>query len=260
MRFSCRYPVILICAAVCCGNTWGQGDYTRELYGNGVHAFNAGRLSQASQHLEAAIAQGSQDPRVYYFLGLTKLKSGDALGAESDFNKAATFEFQGRGTYDVGMALSRVQGQSRMRLENVHRFVVAIVPAFAEMRRVVGEEEEERPRGVATAEVTHGLIRDGIRGIARLVEKFAIAVPIGRVAVAHGKEIHTSTRVPVGVVKAMSTGVKLGLSVPEMPFAYQRRVVAACAKDGRNSGLILAKTASLVLVAQKHQCREQPIT
>ena len=73
---------------------------------------------------------------------------------------------------------------ARMRLENVHRSIVAIVPALAEMRRVVGDKEKKGPRGIALAEVTHGLIRDQIRGIAGLVEQFAIAVPVGRVAVA----------------------------------------------------------------------------
>ena len=142
MRFLHGCPVILVLVAVCCGNTWGQSDYARELYGNGVHAFNAGRLSEARQHLEASIGRGSHDPRAYYFLGLTKLRSGDTLGAESDFSDAASYEFQGRGNYDVGMALTRVQGQSRMRLEKVRRETKMAIRS----RRLPAQPTEPAPR------------------------------------------------------------------------------------------------------------------
>ncbi len=121
MRLLRVCPVIVTFAALYGGTVSAQSDYARELYGNGVHAYNAGRLAQALENLEAATAGDSQDPRAYYFLGLAKLQTGDTFGAESDFSRAATLEFQGIGTYDVGMALSRVQGQTRMRLEKVRR-------------------------------------------------------------------------------------------------------------------------------------------
>jgi hypothetical protein len=101
-----------------------------QLYGQGVHRFNRGDYSAARQLFDEAILHGSQDPRCYYFRGMAQLRMGCGLEADADFQMAAQLELQGRGTYDVGRALERVQGYDRLRLERVRlRTQLTLTPA-----------------------------------------------------------------------------------------------------------------------------------
>ena len=123
-RFSC---ILMLFVACMCVEVSAQDAVSRNHYGKGVQAYHRGNNSTARQHLEQALNHGSQDPRVYYFLGLTKLRSGDRYGAESDFNAAATLEYSGKRKYDVGMALSRIQGGERLQLEKIRRMTKAVI-------------------------------------------------------------------------------------------------------------------------------------
>ncbi len=54
-----------------------------EFYGTGVHNFYERDYFQAMHNLSTAIDGGSRDPRVYYYRGLSKLRSGDTSARRS---------------------------------------------------------------------------------------------------------------------------------------------------------------------------------
>lgn len=101
------------------GTCSGQNPYVNEVYGDGVHAYFRGEIYQAQEQFDRAIQYGSQDPRVYYFRAIVHLQNGDCFQAEQDIRTAVTYELQGRGTYDVGRALARIQGPERLELERM---------------------------------------------------------------------------------------------------------------------------------------------
>ncbi|HET6881242.1 MAG TPA: tetratricopeptide repeat protein, partial [Pirellulales bacterium] len=78
--FACSVPAI------------GQNDVLNELYGNGVHAYNSGYYRQAYDDLTMAVRSGSQDPRVFYYRGLTYMQLGRPQEARADFRKGASLE------------------------------------------------------------------------------------------------------------------------------------------------------------------------
>ncbi len=91
---------------------------TERLYGQGVHAYFAGHLDQAMVHFNQAASMGSQDPRVFYFRGLTHTSLGDGAAAKSDFDLGATYEANSTlRYYPVNQSLQRVQGYVRMQIE-----------------------------------------------------------------------------------------------------------------------------------------------
>jgi hypothetical protein len=88
-----------------------------EMYGIGVHSYFSGNLPQAESIFTQLIDSGSEDPRVFYFRGITQTKlAGDTAG-KADFDKAANLEMQGKRNVDVGKALQRIQGTVRMEIE-----------------------------------------------------------------------------------------------------------------------------------------------
>lgn len=90
-------------------------------YGNGVHAYFAGDYQCSFDALSGAIEAGSNDPRAYYFRGLSALKLGRLDEAEADFQQGANLEADGRGSVGgraIGRALERVQGCDRLKLEH----------------------------------------------------------------------------------------------------------------------------------------------
>ena len=128
-KWQCLVATILVLS--CCYQVRGQNEASRGLYGKGVHAYYRGNVSAARQLLDQSIVYGNQDPRAYYFRGLTKLRTGDTLGAEEDFSIAANLEYTGNGSYDIGMTLSRIQGVDRVRLEEIRRDTRAAVRSRA---------------------------------------------------------------------------------------------------------------------------------
>ena len=89
----------------------------RAVYGDGVHSFYAGNFQQSYDYLSQVIEIGTDDPRVYYFRGLSALRLGSATKADEDFSKGATFEAERGNTRTVSLALERIQGQDRLLLE-----------------------------------------------------------------------------------------------------------------------------------------------
>jgi hypothetical protein len=126
-----------------------------QLYGRGVHAYFAGEFTKALDQLSAAAEAGSQDPRVYYFRGLTDLKLGREAEAAEDFQKGAELESNDRHcTFNVARSLERVQGQVRQQLETYR--VEARLAAMEEANKLrkarfesIHHEEERVLRGNA---------------------------------------------------------------------------------------------------------------
>ena len=95
-----------------------QDDALEELYGNGVHLYNAGDFRASYYELTRAVDNGSQDPRVFYYRGLCYLKLGREQQGMSDFSKAAGLEMSDNDRfYPVSKSLERVQGRARQLIE-----------------------------------------------------------------------------------------------------------------------------------------------
>lgn len=98
-----------------------QDRYLAEIYGEGVHAVYRGNTSFADRSFGQAIDGGFEDARAYYFRAINKMLRGDTYGAESDIRLGAQQEVNGRGSYNIGLALERVQGPHRIRFERIRR-------------------------------------------------------------------------------------------------------------------------------------------
>lgn len=98
-----------------------QNPALMEAYGRGVHAYYSGRHAEAYDLLTMAIDSGLQDPRAFYFRGIVAAASGRPDEAVSDWEQGADLEAAGRMFGDIGRSLARVQGPTRMRLEEIRQ-------------------------------------------------------------------------------------------------------------------------------------------
>jgi len=116
-----------------------QDSLLQEMYGQGVHAYFSGKLDQSHELFSAAIDQGSQDPRCYYFRGLSFAKLGRPDEAEADYQRGAELEASGAALQiNIGLALQRVQGPQRLQLEE-YRYSARLAARLKEAR-----EKKER--------------------------------------------------------------------------------------------------------------------
>lgn len=117
------FPLVvhsLFCIGVASSSALGQDIY-EQYYGSGVHAYFSGNYERASELFTELIDAGSQDPRVYYFRGLSQTQpycSMIELGL-ADFEQAAQLEAAGKRSADVSKALSRIQGPTRIAIERI---------------------------------------------------------------------------------------------------------------------------------------------
>ena len=123
-----------------------QNAASDELYGNAAQAFYACNYWKALKLLDTAIAYGTSDPRVYYFHGLSRSALGDTDAGNDDFAEAARLEASSGGeAYDVGKALERIQGHTRLVIERYResaRVAAALAKAQYRRRR---QPVEQRP-------------------------------------------------------------------------------------------------------------------
>jgi hypothetical protein len=105
-------------ASAACAQQSGAGS---TLYGRGVDAYYSGNTAEAEQFLSQAIAALPDDPRPYYFRGLSLLRSGRQDEARTDMAAGATLEARRPKQFAVGTALERVQGNDRLLLEQFRR-------------------------------------------------------------------------------------------------------------------------------------------
>jgi hypothetical protein len=96
-------------------------DAAAELYSRGLQAYMAGRAGQAESLFSQALAANDQDPRLYYFRALSRLRLGRDDEARADMTAGARWEATRPGRYAVGRALERVQGSQRLLLERYRR-------------------------------------------------------------------------------------------------------------------------------------------
>ncbi len=89
----------------------------RAIYGDGVHSYYAGSFQQSYNFLSRVVEFGTDDPSVYYFRGLSALRLGNEIKAADDFEKGADLEAERGNSRSVSRALERIQGPTRMLLE-----------------------------------------------------------------------------------------------------------------------------------------------
>jgi hypothetical protein len=95
-----------------------QQDAMSEIYGQGVHRYFAGDYAGAELLLNEVQAAGSEDPRVHYFLGMCKVaQGGGVMAGLADFEAGAQAEAKSKTSYQVGLALTRIQGAARREIE-----------------------------------------------------------------------------------------------------------------------------------------------
>src|SRR5690349_811818 len=89
-----------------------------EIYGRGVHNYFGGQVTLSDDQFSEVINAGSTDPRVYYFRGLARLRTGRQHEAEQDLAVGASYEARDPGASGaIGRALTRVQGSNRQLVE-----------------------------------------------------------------------------------------------------------------------------------------------
>lgn len=92
-----------------------------ERYADAVIAYFAKDYNAADSILTTLIEDGTNDPRVYYFRGLSRYASGNLEAAEIDFEAGARLEYSGLRRVNVPRSLERVQGAVRRVLEEFRR-------------------------------------------------------------------------------------------------------------------------------------------
>ncbi|MGZ0173671.1 MAG: tetratricopeptide repeat protein [Planctomycetales bacterium] len=90
------------------------------LTADGTEAFLTGKHEVAVQLLDVADANGSNDPRTYYFRGLARQELGLSDEAVADYKRAIGLELHPANRINVDLALEPVQGEMRLALEK-HR-------------------------------------------------------------------------------------------------------------------------------------------
>jgi hypothetical protein len=123
-------------------------DEATSLYSQGVHAYFAGRVSDADSLLSRALGLNDQDPRIFFFRALSRLRMGRDADARGDMAVGAALEAARANRYAVGAALQRVQGSHRLLLEKYRREARAkAISVGAERARQRGEQMNARDVG-----------------------------------------------------------------------------------------------------------------
>ena len=130
----CLLSVSLWCASA--SSLAAQDAALEQMYGSGVHAYFAGRHAEAHENFTTAIEAGSTDPRCHYYRGLSYLRLGRPDEAKADFARGAELESQDSTRYfGVSQALERIQGRTRLMLEQHRRRARALAASQLEPLR-----------------------------------------------------------------------------------------------------------------------------
>ncbi|MDZ4783483.1 MAG: hypothetical protein SGJ19_24825, partial [Planctomycetia bacterium] len=163
-------------------NASAQEGALSRLYGNGVHAYFGGDIFGAEKLFTQAIDAGSQDPRCHYYRGLVYLQAGRNKAAAAEFEKGADLEAGATRAYDVSLALERIQGRSRLVLEQHRAAKLATASSATQVQRRQRLESIRRREAVTTVAPTPATL-DAITGDAapipatRLVPSTPTTVP-----------------------------------------------------------------------------------
>ena len=197
-----RNAILSIAIIVTSGLAHGA-DYEilQQWYGRGVHAYFAGNHALADRDLSRAIDGGSQDPRAYYFRGLTYLNMGRRDEAHADMAHGGRLEtLDVDGVYPVNRSLERVQGASRQLLERYRR--QATMAAFQR------DQERHRRRYETIRRREPHVLRQQVD---LLLDRFAR--PVSQHAV--------SGDVPAVVPKPVGDHVDTGTATPDASHASE---------------------------------------
>jgi hypothetical protein len=129
-----------------------------QFYSTGVDAYFRGSSAEAESSLSNVIRVDPKDARAYYFRALTRMQQGRDDEARSDMQTGAQVEARYPYRFDIGKTLERVQGQTRLMLEQYRsraRATAAMNPpvgpvrapdtAVLRERRIVPLEEFSHP-------------------------------------------------------------------------------------------------------------------
>ena len=135
--------LVLFGGTACC--VQAQDPVWAEVYGTAVQHFFAHDYEKAHELLTEAIEQGTQDPRCYYFRGLTYLRTGRPELAAADFKKGSQLEATGdERVHAVSAALQRIQGSERLGVEQYRQVARAAVRERALAAEKAREAEREK--------------------------------------------------------------------------------------------------------------------
>lgn len=135
---------LLVAGCLSLGSPLKAQDAMSEIYGQGVHRYFAGDYAGAELLLNEVQAAGSEDPRVHYFLGMCKVaQGGGVMAGLADFEAGAQAEARGKNSYQVGLALTRIQGAARREIEK------ARLAARAQVRQQQLLEQRARTEAAA---------------------------------------------------------------------------------------------------------------
>lgn len=120
---------------------------------NGKEAFLAGNHEVAVQLLDVAVANGSNDPRTYYFRGLAKQELGRSDEAAIDYKRAIGLELQPANRIDVDVSLESVQGEARLALKKYRHEAISVARQAGEKKRqaMIAALIEQRAVDAATS-------------------------------------------------------------------------------------------------------------
>jgi hypothetical protein len=125
----------------------GQTAVLFDLYGRGVHAYYAGDAQKAYDQFSMAINNGIEDPRAFYFRGISACALGRPYEAETDWQQGARLEARGKMVGAIGRALARFQGSDRLKLEAIRQKAKLEFLAEAAMRSKARYGEIESTEG-----------------------------------------------------------------------------------------------------------------
>ena len=129
------------------------------LYSSGVEAYFRGCSAEAESSFSNLMTVDPNDPRAHYFRALSLMRQGREHEARSDMEIGAQLEARAPNRFDIGKTLERVQGPSRLLLEQYRsraRVAASMNPPRGAVRapdtvvlreqRVVPLDEFPRPR------------------------------------------------------------------------------------------------------------------
>lgn len=159
------------------GETFIKERKADELYGRGVHAYNARDYATAKRCLDEVERLGSTDPRPYFFLALTLRKLDQKAEADAMFKRAARMEWESRNArdYSVPDALRRVQGDDRVHLETFRTAAREQASAAAEKDHAIRFGNQPSPNDIAarSAFLTADTTGEGFKATLQTAVKYS---------------------------------------------------------------------------------------
>jgi hypothetical protein len=117
-RYKFAASLLVACTAVVPLTAHAQGsDVAGESYSIGVQSYFRGSLAEAETSFSNVIRVDPKDPRAYYFRALSLMQHGREDEARSDMQIGAQVEARYPYRFDIGKTLERVQGPTRLMLE-----------------------------------------------------------------------------------------------------------------------------------------------